>query len=98
MAASIHPKHWKGKNVHPVRRVYIPKPGKAEKRPLGIPIMETRAQQALFKFALEPEWEPKFEVNSYGFRPGPSCHDAIEAIFNNIRYNDNYVLHPVFQG
>src|SRR5260370_2748569 len=38
MAASIHPKHWKGKNVHPVRRVYIPKPGKAEKRPLGIPI------------------------------------------------------------
>src|SRR5260221_7054846 len=57
MAASIHPKHWKGKNVHPVRRVYIPKPGKAEKRPLGIPIMEMRAQQALVKFALEPEWE-----------------------------------------
>jgi len=98
MAASIHPKHWKGKNVHPVRRVYIPKPGKAEKRPLGIPIMETRAQQALVKFALEPEWEAKFEVNSYGFRPGRSCHDAIEAIFNNIRYKDKYVLDADIRG
>src|SRR5256886_7126397 len=42
-----------------------PKPGKAEKRALGIPVMETRGHQALVKLALEPEWEAKFEANSY---------------------------------
>ena len=41
----------------PTRRVWIPKPGKTEKRPLGIPIMFDRALQALAKLALEPEWE-----------------------------------------
>jgi len=76
----------------PLRRVWIPKPGKAEKRPLGIPVMEDRARQALAKLALEPEWEAKFEPNSYGFRPGRSCHDAIEAIYRNIRLTPKYVL------
>ena len=52
----------------------LPKPGKTEQRPLGIPTMFTRAQQALGKMALEPEWEARFEPNSYGFRPGRSCH------------------------
>ncbi|MDF0555273.1 reverse transcriptase N-terminal domain-containing protein, partial [Kamptonema sp. UHCC 0994] len=76
----------------PTRRVMIPKPGSDEKRPLGIPTIEDRALQALVKLALEPEWEAKFEPNSYGFRPGRSCHDAIAAIFNNIRYKAKYVL------
>ena len=76
----------------PVRRVWIPKPGKKEKRPLGIPIMQNRAEQALAKLALEPEWEARFEPNSYGFRPGRSAHDAIEAIFNNICHQAKYVL------
>lgn len=56
--------------VKPIRRVWIPKPGKTEKRPLGIPVMRDRATQALVKMAIEPEWEAKFEGNSYGFRPG----------------------------
>ena len=47
-----------------VRRVWIPKPGKTEKRPLGIPTMYDRALQALVKLALEPEWEAFFEPNS----------------------------------
>lgn len=51
----------------PTRRVMIPKPGSDEKRPLGIPTIEDRALQALVKLALEPEWEAKFEPNSYGF-------------------------------
>ncbi|MDJ0716558.1 MAG: group II intron reverse transcriptase/maturase, partial [Prochloraceae cyanobacterium] len=75
-----------------VRRVWIPKPGKDEKRPLGIPTMEDRARQCLVKLALEPEWEARFEPNSYGFRPGRSCHDAIQAIFNALRYKTAYVL------
>ena len=76
----------------PVRRVWIPKPGKDEKRPLGIPVMEDRARQALAKMVLEPEWEAKFEPHSYGFRPGRSCHDAVEAIFDQMRNVPKYVL------
>jgi RNA-directed DNA polymerase len=80
------------RKAKPTRRVWIPKPGTEEKRPLGIPVMKDRAIQALVKLALEPEWEARFESNSYGFRPGRSCHDAIEAIFNAIRYKPKFVL------
>jgi RNA-directed DNA polymerase len=77
----------------PIRRVYIPKPGNPnERRPLGIPILRDRAEQALVKLALEPEWEARFEANSYGFRPGRCPQDAIEAIFNHIRLKPKYVL------
>lgn len=76
----------------PLRRVWIPKPGTDEKRGLGIPTIHDRALQALVKLTLEPEWEARFEPNSYGFRPGRSCHDAIEAIFNDIRQKPKYVL------
>ena len=78
--------------VNPTRRVWIPKSGTEEKRPLGIPTINDRAVQALVKLALEPEWEAKFEPNSYGFRPGRSCHDAIEAIFLAIRSKSKFVL------
>ncbi len=84
--------------ARPVRRVMIPKPGKDEKRPLGIPTMEDRAHQALAKLALEPQWEARFEPNSYGFRPGRSCHDAIEAIFLGINRQDKYVLDADIKG
>lgn len=75
-----------------VRRVWIPKPGKQEKRPLGIPTMRDRATQALVKLALEPEWEAQFEPNSYGFRPGRSAQDAIGAIFQTLANKTAYVL------
>ena len=52
----------------PTRRVWIPKPGKDELRPLGIPTIHDRALQGVVKTALEPEWEARFEPNSYGFR------------------------------
>lgn len=76
----------------PTRRVMIPKANSEEKRPLGIPTMKDRALQTLVKQALEPEWEAKFEPNSYGFRPGRSCHDAIDAIYLSIRSKAKYVL------
>jgi RNA-directed DNA polymerase len=81
-----------GSKVCPTRRVWIPKLGTEEKRPLGIPTIKDRALQALTKLALEPEWEARFEPNSYGFREGRSCHDAIEAIFNAIRFKPKFVL------
>nr|WP_262906165.1 group II intron reverse transcriptase/maturase [Hymenobacter terricola] len=76
----------------PLRRVWIPKPGSTEKRPLGIPVLRDRALQALVKLALEPEWEARFEPNSYGFRPGRSAHDAIGAIYNGINQRAKWVL------
>jgi RNA-directed DNA polymerase len=82
----------------PTRRVWIPKPGKTEKRPLGIPVIADRAHQALIKLSLEPEWEARFEPNSYGFRPGRSCHDAIEAIFGAIKNKTAYVLDADISG
>ncbi len=54
--------------------------------------MYDRALQALVKLAIEPEWEARFEPNSFGFRPGRSCHDAIAAIFSTIKQKAKYVL------
>jgi RNA-directed DNA polymerase len=57
-----------------------------------------RAHQALAKLALEPQWEARFEPNSYGFRPGRSCHDAIGAIFNEVARVEKYVLDADIEG
>lgn len=90
--------------ANPIKRVYISKPGKSEKRPLGIPIIEDRVKQYLILLALEPEWEAKFEPNSYGFRPGRSCHDAVVSIFGHIRLGRNksnfkkYILDADLKG
>nr|WP_244422249.1 reverse transcriptase domain-containing protein [Ktedonobacter racemifer] len=98
LAEQIHPKQWSQYKPQPVRRIYIPKPGKDEKRPLGIPIMRDRSHQCLVKFALEPQWEAKFEPNSFGFRPGRSCHDAIQTIHTNICTQAKYVLDADIKG
>src|SRR4030095_14072653 len=75
-----------------VRRLWIPKPGTEEKRQLGIPTMHDRALQTLVKAALEPEWEARFEPNSYGFRPGRCAHDAIKAIYGEIYQKSKWAL------
>lgn len=81
-----------------MRRIWIPKPGEPEKRPLGIPTMADRARQALVKLALEPQWEAQFEPNSYGFRPARSSHDAVSAIFKAISLKTAYVLDADISG
>jgi RNA-directed DNA polymerase len=82
----------KGYKAKALRRIWIPKPGRDEKRPLGIPTIKDRAMQALVKSALEPYWEALFEGTSYGFRPGRSAHDAIGRIYTVINTKAKYVL------
>jgi RNA-directed DNA polymerase len=59
-----------------IKKVLIPKGSGTGLRPLGIPTVRDRAAQALMLLVLEPEWEAKFDTNSFGFRPGYSAFDA----------------------
>lgn len=70
----------------PVRRCWIDKPGKSEKRPLGIPIIKDRVVQMAAKLVIEPIFETNFLECSYGFRPGRSAHQAIEKINKEITF------------
>jgi RNA-directed DNA polymerase len=71
-----------GYKAQPLRRIYIPKKDRDKKRPLSIPTMHDRAMQALYKLALIPVAEITADGNSYGFREGRSCADAVAAAFN----------------
>ena len=64
----------------PVKRVYIPKPGSKTGRPLGIPAVRDRVVQTALLHVLEPIFENKFRPESYGFRPGRGCKDALRRV------------------
>lgn len=64
----------------PARRVWIPKPGTTEKRPLGIPAVRDRTVEAALKQVLEPIFEQDFAERSYGFRPGRGCGEAVKRV------------------
>ena len=63
-----------------IRRVWIPKPGGKEKRPLGIPTVRDRVVQAALRAVLEPIFERDFAAQSYGFRPNRGCKDALRRL------------------
>ena len=64
----------------PARRVWIPKPGTTEQRPLGIPAVRDRVVEAALRNVLEPIFERDFAGSSYGFRPGRGCREAVSRV------------------
>jgi RNA-directed DNA polymerase len=66
----------------PARRVFIPKPGTSEKRPLSIPAVRDRIVQAAVKTIIEPVFEADFQPYSFGFRPKRSAHDALQVLID----------------
>ena len=76
----------------PVRRVNIPKPGSKEKRPLGIPTIKDRIVQTALKDTVEPIFDSGFSDNSFGFRPGRGCKDALREVVNNLKEHHYYIV------
>lgn len=75
----------------PIRKVYL-EYSDGKQRSLGIPTIEDRSKQMLVYLALCPEWEARFEANSYGFRPGRSVQDALEEVFLGISKKPKWVF------
>lgn len=80
-----HPNKYRASAI---KRVWIPKPGKEEKRPLGIPTVKDRVLQALLNLVLLPLVELTSDPNSYGFRPFRDCKMAIAAVRNQLKTVD----------
>ncbi len=76
----------------PVLRCYIEKPGKPEKRPLGIPVIFDRVCQMACKLVIEPIFEANFLDCSHGFRPGRSAHDGIRIIDRTITFKGKHIV------
>ena len=83
----------------PARRVYIPKDAKGTKyRPLGIPAVRDRVAQEVLRRLLNPIFEARFHDHSYGFRPGHSCHQAVEKVMELGQQGYRYVLDADISG
>lgn len=76
----------------PVRRVWIPKPGSTEKRPLGIPAVRDRVVQTALRAAMEPIYERDFATHSYGFRPNRGCKDALRRVESLLKQGYAWVV------
>jgi RNA-directed DNA polymerase len=82
----------------PVRRVQIPKPGRSETRPLGIPAVKDRVVQTAAKLVIEPIFEADFRGCSFGFRPKRSAHDAMEIIRREVMRGRRWVIDADIRG
>jgi RNA-directed DNA polymerase len=85
---------------HPqaVRRVMIPKPGTKEGRPLGIPTVRDRVVQTALRNVLEPIFERDFAEDSYGFRPGRGCKNALSRVWRLLKEGYTWVVDADLKG
>jgi RNA-directed DNA polymerase len=89
MAADLREGCWR---PLPARRVFIPKPGREELRPLSIPAVRDRVVQAATKIVIEPVFEADFLPCSFGFRPKRSQHDALQVLIDQSWKGRRWVL------
>lgn len=82
----------------PVKRVWIDKPGSAQKRPLGIPVVTDRVVQTAVRMVIEPIFENRFAEHSYGFRPGRGCKDALRRVKELLRAGHTHVVDVDIKG
>ncbi|MCZ7665285.1 MAG: reverse transcriptase domain-containing protein [Thermoleophilia bacterium] len=82
----------------PARRVFIPKPGRSERRPLGIPRIKDRVCQTAAKIVLEPTFEADFRGCSFGFRPKRSAHEALDQIKREVMRGRRWVIDADIRG
>lgn len=75
-----------------VKRVWIPKPGSNEKRPLGVPTLRDRIVQGALLHVMEPIFERDFAPQSYGFRPGKGCKDALRRVDELLKGGSHWVV------
>jgi RNA-directed DNA polymerase len=75
-----------------IKRVWIPKAGSKEKRPLGIPTVRDRVVQTAMRQVIEPIFEAEFAEHSYGFRPKRGCKDALRRVDNLLKAGRTYVV------
>ncbi len=80
-----------------IRRVHIPKPGKREKRPLGVPTVRDRVVQTAVRQAIEPIFDHSFADCSYGFRPGLGCKDALREVDRLLHDGNLHVVEVDFR-
>jgi RNA-directed DNA polymerase len=81
-----------------IRRVHIPKPGTSETRPLGIPTVRNRVVQAAIVNVIEPIFERDFAEQSYGFRPGRGCNDALRRVDELLKAGYTHVVDADLKG
>lgn len=88
-----------GYRPRPTKRTYIPKPGSKKKRPLGIPCVEDKLVEKATKRVLEEIYEQDFEDCSFGYRPGRSCHQALDLLGRTIQQKKvSYVVEADIKG
>ena len=82
----------------PLKRVFIPKAGSTTLRPLGIPTVDARCAQEVVRRLIAPIFETKFHENSFGFRNGRSCHQAVKRALEYIREGNKFVVDIDIKG
>jgi RNA-directed DNA polymerase len=82
----------------PLKRVHIPKGNTGQTRPLGIPTVDARIAQEVVRRLIEPIYEKQFHQNSYGFRAGRNCHQAVECVLKYIKEGYKTVIDIDIKG